>query len=65
MRQVSIFKQKFPLPHLFNQATKANTMTWLGSNKKRNKYGSTKNTRYGNNSLKSQHYEKINSRKEK
>jgi hypothetical protein len=34
MRQVTFFKQKFPLPHLFKQATKANTMTWLGSNKK-------------------------------
>jgi len=40
------------LPHFYNQATKANTTTWLRSNEKRNKYGPTKNTWYGNKSLK-------------
>jgi len=59
MRQVSFFKQKFPLPHFYNQATKANTIAWMRSNEKRNKYGSTKNTWYGKNSLWSQHYGKV------
>jgi hypothetical protein len=52
MRQVSFFKQKFPLPHFYNQATKVNTITWLRSNEKRKKYGPTKNTWYGNKPLK-------------
>lgn len=41
MKQVSFFKHKFPLPHFYKQATKANTTTWMRSNEKRNKYGST------------------------